>query len=179
MRPALFLALAIPALALSACSKQEETPQSPEEIKAGMDDLAQAAKPQPGKYRTTIKVTKVEIPGVPAAESAKMQGMFGASGQSTEYCMTQAMADKGFEEWGKQAGKGNCKYDRMKIDGGTMDAVLTCEVGQGMSSRTELKGSFTATGSDLKMKTETSGAGMPGGTMKMEAEMASQRIGDC
>lgn len=166
-------------LALSACSKEPDGPKTAEEVKAEMADLAADARPEPGKYRTTIKILNIAIPGMPADQAQKMQGMFGGSGQSSEHCLTKEMASKGFEEFGKHAAQGNCTYDSFSAGGGKMDAVLTCKTAATVSTRSELHGTFTTTSSNLSMKTESSGDGLPGGKMTMEAEVTSQRIGDC
>lgn len=179
MRLAPVVPLALLAFALTACSKEPDGPKTAEEVKAEMADLAKDARPEPGKYRTTIKIINVSIPGVPEADAKKMQGMFGSTGQASEHCLTKEMADKGFEEFGKHAAQGNCTYDRFSAGGGKMDAVLTCKTAATVTTRSELHGTFTSTSSNLKMKTESSGGGLPGGKMTMEAEVSSERIGDC
>ena len=110
---------------------------------------------------------------------AGMKGMFGASGHSTEFCLTPDQANMGYEEMTKHAAEGNCKYDSFKADGGTIDAQMSCQTARGMTTRSVLHGTFSPTGSDLKMTTDTSGAGLPGGGMHMQAEVINQRIGDC
>lgn len=179
MRPALILPLAVATLALAACGKEPDGPKTAEEVKAEMADLASDARPQPGKYRTTIKITNVAIPGMPAAQAQKMEAMFGGTGQGSEHCLTPEMASKGYEEFGKQAAQGHCTYDSFSAGGGRMDAVLTCKTAVQVTTRSELHGTFTPTSSNLKMKTESSGSGLPGGKMTMEAEVTSERIGDC
>jgi hypothetical protein len=179
MRLAPALVLASLGLILTACSKEPDGPKTADEVKAEMADLAEDARPEPGKYRSTIKIINVSIPGMPQADARKMQSMFGGTGQASEHCLTKEMADKGFEEFGKHAAQGNCTYDSFSAGGGKMDAVMTCKTAATVTTRTELHGTFTTTGSNLNMKTESSGGGLPGGKMTMEAEVSSERIGDC
>lgn len=181
MRATLILPIAVAslALALAGCSKEPDGPKTAEQVKEEVAALAKDAKPEPGKYRTTIKVLNVNIPGMPQINPDQMNGMFSKTGKDAEHCLTPEMADKGFEEFGKQAAQGDCTYDSFSAGDGKMDAVMTCKPAQGVTSRTELHGTFSPTGSNLKMKTESSGASMPGGKMTMEAEVTSERIGDC
>lgn len=179
MRALLLLPLACGALALTACKKEPEGPKTAEQVKEEMADLASSAKPTPGKYRTTMKIVDVQIPGMDEATAKKMQGMFGGSGNASEHCLTPEMANKGFEEFGKHAAQGNCTYEKFSAGDGKLEAVMTCQTGQGAKTRSELNGTFTSTSSNMKMKTDSEAPGMPGGKMHLEAEVTSERIGDC
>lgn len=161
---------------LAACNQKSETPKTSEQVKA---EVAKAERPQPGQYRTTIKVTDFSIPGMPAERAAQMKGMFGDTGKTIEYCLTKADADKGFEEVNKRAAQGDCTYDRFSASGGKIDAKMTCKTAQGMTMAYEMQGTFSSTASQMSMKSDTSMPGMPGRGMHMEAEVTNQRIGDC
>lgn len=184
MRNLILVPIALSTLLLGACNKQPQASASGEgKTPAQVQQEAQAAgvplRPQPGKYTTTIKITDVSFPGMSAQMAERMKGMFGASGHSTEFCLTPDQANMGYEEMTKHAAEGNCKYDSFKADGGTIDAQMSCQTARGMTTRSVLHGTFSPTGSDLKMTTDTSGAGLPGGGMHMQAEVINQRIGDC
>lgn len=181
MRSPAILVLALSICALGACNKQ---PQAAGAGK-GAGDAPQAGAaanlqmPQPGRYRTTTRIVDVAFPGMDAAMAGRMKGMFGAQGQSAEFCLTAQQAGKGYQEMTRRAAQGNCAYDSFKAEGGTLDAAMTCQTGRGMTTRSVLHGAFTSTGSHLQMTSDTSGAGMPGGGMHLQAEVVSERIGDC
>lgn len=169
-------ATAVAILALGACNKEPSGPKSGEQVAA---EAAKIDTPQPGKYRTAMKITNVSIPGLPAGQAERMKGMFGAAGHTVEFCLTPEEAGKGFENFSKRAAEGNCTYESFNAGGGTLDARMTCQTGKGMTSKSELHGSYSPTGSKLTMKTDSQMPGMPGGAMHIEAEVVNERIGDC
>ncbi|MFC0588201.1 DUF3617 domain-containing protein [Novosphingobium aquiterrae] len=176
MRAIIFLPLLGLGLTLGACGKSSDTPKTAEEVKA---EVAKLDRPEPGKYRTTMKIIDVTIPGMPADRAAQMKNMFGTTGKSTEFCLTKADADKGFEELNKRAAQGDCSYDNFNASGGRIDAKMTCKTGRGMTMTYEMHGTFSSTGSKMSMKSDASMPGMPMKGMHIEAEVNNERIGDC
>ncbi len=177
MRSVTLFALPFAAIAmLGGCGKSADTPKSPEEVSKAAADIP---KPQPGQYRTTITIADVSFPGMPEARAAQMKKLFGAAGQTREFCLTQAEADKGFEDFNKRLAQGKCTYDRFSSDNGKLDAAMHCETGKGMTTRAEMHGQFSPTGSQLEMTSSTSSATMPGGGMTMKMKISNERIGDC
>lgn len=168
------------ALLLGACGSGEaDSPATSAEIKA---EMAKAVKPRPGMYRTAMKVTKFEIPGMPADQAAKMQGMFASAGQNVERCMTQAEADKGFEDFTKKLAQGDCTAEHFAVAGGDIDARFACRIAQGATANVAIRGKATAESSNLTMNMEAQAP--PGATagpsaVRMEMEVNSTRIGDC
>lgn len=175
INPLLPLACAAFVLSLGACKKEPSGPKTAEEVKA---EAANIAKPQPGKYRATVKLTDISMPGMNPAMAERMKTMFSSTGRDTEFCLTPEMAGKGFEEFAKHAAQGNCKYDSFSASAGKMDAVLTCQGAGGATMHSELHGTFTTTGSTMTMTTDSTRAGAPG-TMHMVAQVTNERIGDC
>ena len=173
------LTIALPllaAIALAGCNKDPDGPKTAEQVKK---EASQLVKPQPGQYRTTMKVTNFAIPGMPAEQAAQMKGMFSASGKSSEFCLSPAEADKGFEEFSKRMAQGKCSFDQFNATAGSLDARMTCQTGKGMTGKYEMHGTFSTTGSQMAMKVNQTAAGTPGGGMRMEAEVTNERIGDC
>ena len=167
------------ALVLSACNQQPATPQSQASAKAA---LAEAVAPRPGLYRATMRITKFEIPGMPAAQAERMKGMFSGTGNARENCVTPAMVAHGYQDMVKQSAQGRCTFDRYSENGGRIDGKLTCQTGRGASAQIEITGAATPEGSTLHMKMEQAappGAPPAMGGVKMEMDVASQRIGDC
>ncbi|MFM5886038.1 MAG: DUF3617 domain-containing protein [Novosphingobium sp.] len=176
MRGTTLLPMLALGLALTACGKSADTPKTAEEVKA---EVAKLDRPEPGKYRTTMKIIDVTIPGMPADRAAQMKNMFGSTGKATEFCLTQADADKGFEELNKRAAQGDCTYDSFSAGNGRIDAKMTCKTGRGMTMAYEMHGTFSSTGSRMTMKSDASMPGMPMKGMHIEAEVNNERIGDC
>lgn len=172
-RIALLLA---PLVLLSACG-QEPAQSDPQA--AAAEASTNAVQPQPGRYKVTMKVTNVSFPGMTGPMAQQAKTMFGGTGHVSEFCLTPDEAKKGREEFLKRTAEGNCKYERFKATGDTVEAVMVCQTGEGMSARSEIKGSFTATRSDLTLKTQSQVPGAPGGGMSMDARITSERIGDC
>lgn len=163
---------------LTACGSNEDSSDAPKTLDEVKAETAKLVKPDPGRYRSTVKLTKFEVPGMPAAQAEKMKAMFASSGQSSEFCMTKAQTDKGFEEMAKAMAQGNCTYDRYTADGGTLDAKMTCQTGQGMTSVVEMAGTVAPTQMQMTMKMNNTMPGLPV-SMTIEADVQSQRIGDC
>lgn len=133
---------------------------------------ASGLKPEAGFYKATITMTGIEIPGMPA----EMEGHGAGMTTTTEYCLTQAEVDKGFEEMMKRGQNGECSYERFNLDGGDLDAVMVCKTPQG-DARMEMTGTATPTTSDFTATMAMNFDGMGEGTMKFAAK--HERVGDC
>ncbi|MDE2437348.1 MAG: DUF3617 domain-containing protein [Sphingomonadales bacterium] len=176
MRTMSMISIVAACLAAAACNKAPDKPKTPDEVK---DAVSKLAKPEPGKYRTTMKVIDVRIPGMDAARAEKMKEMFGSTGRSFDFCLSKEDADKGFEELNKRTTQGNCTYDRFDAGNGTLDAKVTCQTGKGMTTTSEMHGTYSPTGSKMTMKSDTNAPGMPGQGMHIEAEVTNERLGEC
>lgn len=177
MRHSIVIGLAATAL-LGACQQAKDEGKSPVEVKAEAA-AAGIAQPQPGQYRLVTKITDLTIPGMPPEMAAQAKGMFSATGQTVEYCLTPEDAAKGFEEMTRRSAEGNCTYERFSARDGKLDAAMTCQTGKGMVTKSEVSGTFTPTGSQLTMKSSVTAPDMPGGGMQMAGTMLTERIGDC
>ena len=169
-RIALALALIVP---LAACGQEPAKPPAKEAV----DGADRPPPVLPGQYRVELRINRVEFPGMTGPMADKAKTMFGTSGQTSEYCLTAADAGKGREDYYRRTlAKGDCKYERLNLTGKSIDAVLVCQTGQSMTARNEVAGTFTATGSNIAVKSTSE---IAGGSVKMEAEVRSERIGDC
>jgi Protein of unknown function (DUF3617) len=166
-------------LSLGACSKQADEAQTPAQASAAAQSAALAMRPQPGKYRVITKVTKVSMPGMPPAAAAQAGKMFSATGQSTEFCLTPEQANLGYEEMTKRSAQGKCTYERFSAEGGRLDAAMTCQTGRGMTTKSQVSGTFSPTGSNITMTNDATVPGLPGGRMQMEISAVTERLGDC
>ena len=177
MRKAVF---GIAPVILMAAGCSSDAPESEAGEGLSMEEVAERAqeaaiKPEPGQYRVNMEVLEVDIPGAPAEIVNMMRGNMAA--QSQEYCMTQDDVDKGFEEMARQGQDENCSFERFDIDGGDIDAKMSCDLpGQGAMTMT-MVGSATPTSSEMEMTMQGNMSGMGEATIKMKA--THERIGDC
>ena len=148
---------------------------SMEEAAAKSKDMV---KPEPGKYRATVEMVDVEVPGAPPEVQKMMKQMISVGPQTHEFCLTKEEADKGFEEMARQSNKNDdCSFEKFDADGGNIDAVMNCSrQGEG-TARMTMQGTGTSTSSNMTM---TMDAQTPDGkSMKMTMKSNQERIGDC
>ena len=172
------LAAALPliaGLALAAC-QADDKPKTEDQVRG---EAAKLAKPVPGQYRSTSKLISFEVPGMSTEQSERIKQMFASNMQGRTYCLTEAEADKGFEEAMKKLPQGKCSYDRFSVSGNYLEAQLSCETGKDMKGVIGLKGTVSETGSQITMSVEQGAPGMEGNKLKVVAEVASERTGDC
>lgn len=166
---------------LAACGKEPAAPRTADEVIAEAGKLEQ---PRPGRYETTVDLIDFTVPGLPKEQANAMKSMMGqASQEASSYCLTEAEARKGFEESIRKMTEGtgqmSCDFDRFAVDGGTLDAALTCSGPQGMTSEIALDGTASAEASAMHMTMVQKAAMIPGGEMRVEMRMNSRRVGDC
>ena len=166
----------IAAIALQGCGQSSD--KSGAAASSGNAAAASAAldepsfKVQPGKYRSTINITKLDLGGLPVQVAAAMPRE-----SSYEYCVTPEQADKGLDAIKQQIAKGGCQFESFKASGGTVDGVFTCTAEGGFAMRSASHGTYTDSGSDVSI---TADAKLPGGrSMHVEQSVKAQRIGDC
>lgn len=169
------------ALALAACSSEPAGPPSAEDVAEAAENLV---KPLPGQYRSTARITKFEIPGLPPEQAAQMKGMMGsAANQSSESCLTEAQAKDGFKTMAKQMSEGQqgvkCEFARFDAKGSKLDADLTCSGPGGANVSMGMNGDIEPTQSTMTMTMTQKDPSIPGGEVRMEMEVKSERIGDC
>ncbi|MFT4053540.1 MAG: DUF3617 domain-containing protein [Novosphingobium sp.] len=169
------------ALALAGCgSKDDEgaggAAKSVEEVK---QEAAKLDTPQPGQYRQTVEITRLEMPGMPKAAADQMKTMIAAKQDST-ICLTRADAEKGYRDMFRGVGKGNeCAYSKFDVDGGRLDARMDCQSADAGKSTMLLKGTVRRDGSDVTVDMDTTGGPEPTGSMKMTMHLTTTRLGDC
>ncbi|MEY4237783.1 MAG: hypothetical protein RL339_384 [Pseudomonadota bacterium] len=159
---------------LAACQQEPAAPQPTQTAAAAAPNA-----PLPGRYRVTMKVKAVSFPGMTERMARQASTLFGGTAQISEFCLTPQEAGKGREAFFKRAVEGDCRYEGFTAQADKFDAVLVCQTGQGMSARSELSGSFTATGSQVAIRTTSEVPGGPGGSMVLDADIATERLGDC
>ena len=133
---------------------------------------AEGLKPQAGQYKAVITMTGINIPGMPP----EMAGHGGGLTPTTEYCLTQAEVDKGYQEMMKRGQNGECTYESFNLAGGKLDAVMLCKTGEG-DARMTMNGTVTPTTFDFTATMAMKFADAPEGTMTFTAK--HERLGDC
>jgi hypothetical protein len=133
---------------------------------------AEGLKPQAGQYKAVITMTGIDIPGMPP----EMAGHGGGMTTNTEYCLTQAEVDKGYQEMMKRGQNGECTYESFNLAGGKLDAVMLCKTGEG-DARMTMNGTVTPTTFDFTATMAMKFADAPEGTMTFTAK--HERLGDC
>lgn len=170
------------ALSLAACGSADEA----ETGAAGGEGLSDAeiaeraedaVTLEPGQYRSTVEMVSVDIPGAPPEAVAMMKRAISSGNTTTEYCLTPEEAEKGYEEMARNSAQGDCNVRRFDVDGGDIDAEMTCTAADGTEARMTLDGTGSRTSSDMTMTIETDVPGLGEGTMTMRAQ--HERIGDC
>lgn len=168
--------IALPALALAACDSADKGPKTPEQAAVEMKN---AVKMKPGKWQTTMQITKFEMPGAPPEAAAAMKGMTGQA-QTSESCLTKEEADKDPSEFIKKGQEGaDCTFEHFDVSGGKLDGKMVCKkAGQGQMEAS-MKGTMGAEAMTMAMDTLVSDPKMPGGKVQMSMTMDSKRIGEC
>lgn len=170
-------------LALSACERVDD-PQGEVSTQEALAQAQELTKPRPGQYETQFELVDLTLPGVPEAQVGTMREMFAANVQNRETsCMTQADAEKGFEEMVRQLGESNgdaqCTIDRFTAVGGMLDAALSCAPKAGVTASMTVKGDIAPERSVMTMAINTKADTIPGGEMTMSIKTTANRIGDC
>lgn len=175
------LIIALPlaaAVALAACDKKAE--DAPKTIEQAAEQAKQLAKPEPGQYKSTVKVLEFDIPGLPPEQAKQMKKAMGdAGGQSHEFCLTQEDVEKGYEEMIRKSSEGNCTFAKFETSANSLDARMTCDMDQGAKAEMTMQGTMSPTRSVMVMEIDHNAPQAPGGKIHTKMEVTNERIGDC
>lgn len=166
------------ALALAGCGGGDKAPAAGETVSAQqVAERAQGAvTPTPGKYTSSMELLDFAMPGMPDAAKAQMRQAF-ASGlaQGNEFCMTAEQADP--RQMLQNMAESKCTFSKFDVDGGKVDAQMSCTGDDGIASTVQMQGQMTADSSTMTMAMERSMEGI--GKMQMKMRVTSKRIGEC
>ena len=180
MKTRIALTAAIPFL-LAACS-DEPTSVDPTDTEAMAELDNNMVKPQAGQYEVASELIEFEVPGMPEEQAKMVRGMMeGGFSETTQYCLSEEEAEKGFENSIRemQSNGGECDYKKFAASGDTLDAEMTCKGPDGSVANMMMAGSISETEQDITMTMETTVPQMPGGEMNMKLRMKSTRVGEC
>lgn len=158
-------------VALAACSNEKTVTATNASIEDVQNQVAAAGETvtmRPGQWEGTVSI-KNTVPGMAAPQTVS---------QPLKMCVTEEMTKPGSNPFSGQLGAG-CKYDEFKMEGGKIDATMTCNH-QGMTMKSKMNGEFTPVSYTVNSVAEASGdtAGPMAG-MKAETTMEAKRTGDC
>lgn len=132
-----------------------------------------------GQWKSTMVMTKFDVPGAPPAMQAQLKSMIGRS-QSAESCMTEAEAKKGVRDFSKSAQSGgDCQLNDYKQGGGKLTGNLVCTDTPFGQKGMHMEGTYTAEKVVLNMSGDIEQPGIPGGKASIAMQMTSERTGDC
>ena len=156
--------VAISLLALAGCDKVKEVAGVSEEVRFS-----------PGRWETKIKMTALEVPGMPPELKAAIDSKIGQE-QTVFQCLTPEEAAKPSGKFFGAEANDQCSYEKFETAGGKIDAVMSCKGEKGIDKAT-INGTYTAETYTLAMAVD--GAAGPTGPMSMKMAMNSRRVGDC
>ena len=163
---------------IAGCSKP-----APVDVKNGSPEAvassvsASGLKFTPGRWETTVNMTKFEIgKDLPPQAKEMMKGMMGKA-RNLAACLTPEQAAKpGPEFFGEQ--RNGCTYDHFTMGGGTIDSRMVCK-GEGADSGSmtmTMTGHYTADSYDMKVSSNGTQGGMP---ISMDLAMTAHHTGAC
>ncbi|MFM6853590.1 MAG: DUF3617 domain-containing protein [Sphingopyxis sp.] len=145
-------------------------------------ELAQAARMTPGQYSNDVRITRFDVPGLPAEQAAMLRDMMsGAVAVESQYCLSAQQADRGSQDMFREMakGSGDCRFDHFDVADGQVNGRLQCN-GRGESSAVmTLTGTLAADGSAVTMVTDIRDSSMPQGKAQIEMRVTSRRTGAC
>jgi len=134
--------------------------------------VAAQAQVTPGQWQTTVKVTKMDMPGAPPQMAEMMKRSMAGGAHTVSSCVTPEQAAQGPREMVKQ--NKSCKFTKFSMSGGKFSTEMTCvQNGEAMTVRSA--GNYGPTSySATSTMTMT-------GRMKMTStsQVAGRRLGPC
>lgn len=177
MKPIAFaVAFALP---LAACNSEPEVSAenaSAEDVAKQVRDAGGTASfVNPGKWRSTVTIEEMTMPGMPPEMAAQMKGFAGRT-ETHESCLSADEAKRPKEDF--FSGGKNCRYDNFSMGNGRIDAVMKCKE-DGATHTMTMNGTYSGDTYDMRMAMRSdAGEGADAGmTMKMRVE--AKRVGQC
>jgi hypothetical protein len=139
---------------------------------AGGSDIAL----QPGKWEQKITFAEFDMPGVPENMKDMVASRMGG-GMTVTHCLSQADVeepDPGF--FGSENPDG-CSYEQFSRSGNKMTIKMTCDLGEGRKSSSNLEGEFGSDSYTMNIENQTMGGAE--GNMSMKGSITGHRVGDC
>jgi len=174
-----FAALALPPLALAACSSPPSVTAnnaSVEEVSNKVDAAVSGGQfVSPGRWETKVTITDISVPEMPPQVAEQMKAHM-SKGQTHASCLTpeEAKRPKG-DFFGAQK---DCRYEHFTMAGGTIDARMICAKG-GQTQTMTMTGTYGPDNYRMAMTADGTGTKGPMGAMSMKMVIDARRTGAC
>jgi hypothetical protein len=162
------------AAALAGCSKQPDVDAKNASVEEVQKQVSKSdIRPRPGRWRQEVRIESIDMPNMPVEMKAQManQAKMVHAGYT---CLTPEQAEKPDASFFQQAAKG-CTYDHFRMADGTLDAKMTCTVGETEQVST-MKGTFGPESYDLKIDMRSP---VMGQSMHSVLSLKMTRVGEC
>jgi len=167
--------LAIGTLALGGCGKSDKIEAKNESVESVAEKVAKSdIRPSAGRWESSMKIVKLDLPGMPAEMKGAMEGQLGKVNTSVS-CLTKEDTEKSDEDFFKPPEASGCKYNSFSMGDGKIDADMTCKDENG-SQDMKMSGTYGADAYAMKVNSD---GNMGGQQMSMEMQIESKRVGDC
>ena len=139
---------------------------------------------QPGQWEFTIRMTDVELPGVPEQMAVQMRQAMARQTQTLQRCITpQEAANPTGGIMNPGGNDQGCTYTEQTFSGGRIQAAGSCPAPTGGNVQVSMTGSYTDTTIETQVRTETATpqGGPPGmpATLRMSGTMTGRHTGEC
>lgn len=167
---------AVGSLALTGCGSQGDTVTAKDvSVEEVAEKVAQIdAQPKPGRWEAKLKVSNIEMTGVPPQIQELMKKEMGKE-QTWRHCLTPEQAGANNGEFFKPKDNQGCKYNNFKMGGGKIEADMTCG-SDGTSQNMTMAGTYGSDAYDIESSTEGS---MNGNKLTMTSSVSARRVGEC
>ena len=133
----------------------------------------------PGNWKSTMAITKFDIPGAPPEVTERAKAMLGQS-QSTEACMDEAQAKLGVREMSSSMQQGECTMEDFQQAGGTMSGTMVCKGSTGFGApRMAMTGTYAPEKVTMVLSGDVTDDKLPGGKATIAMTITSDRTGEC
>lgn len=169
----------LPLLSIAACGKSpaEKKAEEASPVAAAQQAGAEDVRIKPGEWAITTELVSMDVEGVDPAL------LKGNAGRKTDIknCVTPEQAARPAAEFfaNPDVKDGRCKSETFDMAGGKVNAVVTCQAGEGQPgpTRMEMSGTYAADAYDTTV-TITGQGGPKGGAMKMVAKSSGRHVAD-
>ena len=163
------------AVILAGCGKKaDDVSLKNASVETVANKAQDAVKLQPGQWEMSFAIDKMEMPGMPAGAHPAAQ-----PAQKAAICITPEQAAKPAGDIFAGKGAGDCKFDTFTMNGGKMNATMSCKMAN-MPGQTKTVMTGTYASTEFANEVTSTVSGMPGGqTATIHATSSGHRIGEC
>lgn len=171
--------LALPLVLVAACGSEPSVDM--ENVTAG--EVAEEMRRQggeeeafvnPGKWRQTVTLLKIDAPGMPPEAKQMMQKAMDQA-KVNNVCLTKEQARSPREDFFAGADQ-NCRYEHFKWGDGKIDLKLNCKHSNAIQTMT-MTGTYEPDSYTMTMDMANQGGGDSVMTMTMKVD--AERVGPC